>query len=159
SQIQPPNYQTTVPFNITNGSGLNDQLLNNRKNPDPLLNNGNIPVAWKARQLMARHLYALIMLFSDQGFVDWITQGTQPKSPVPPLWAAQKQELTARRVAQWAINVVCFRDSTSAMTPFEYQTDIFQPSYKGWLVDGDPGTDETNPPPGSGLTQNSGRRV
>ena len=43
------------------------------------------------------------------------------------------------RVAQWAINVVSFRDSTSIMTPFMYQWDIYQSSYQGWVVDGDPG--------------------
>ena len=41
---------------------------------DPLLNNTNISVAWKARQLMARHLYVLMMLFTDQGYFTWTTE-------------------------------------------------------------------------------------
>ncbi len=135
------NWPTSYPnvgyqFNITNG-----QNGNNPKVTDPLLKKTNIPAAWKARQLMARYLYTLMMLFSDQNFVVPTTdQGANPR------------ELMTRRVAQWAINAVCFRDSTSAMTPFEYQADIFQPTYKGWNVDGDPGTDES--------TQgNPGRRI
>ena len=79
--------------------------------------------------------------------------GNEPQS-------AQQRELTTRRVAQWAINAVCFRDSTSAMTPFEYQADIFQPKgsadfpqgYMGWKVDGDPATDEST-------AGNPGRRI
>ena len=38
-----------------------------------------------------------------------------------------------REVAQWAANVVEFRDADSTMTPFEFDTNIFN----GWDVDGD----------------------
>ncbi len=84
---------------------------------------------------MARYLYTLMMLFSDQGYVKWTSELN--------LNAQQQQELTSRRVAQWAINAVCFRDPGSAMTPFEYQADIFTAGYSGWQVDGDPNTDES----------------
>ncbi len=124
---KPSSYPNKVPFNITNGNGVSD----------PLLNATSIPVAWKARQLMARHLYVLMMLFTDQGYVNWITENQNP-----PLSTPQKQELTARRVAQWAINAVCFRDSTSAMTPFVYHSQLFQSGYKGWYADGDPGNQQ-----------------
>ena len=94
---------------------------------------------------MARHLYTLMMLFADQGFNGWISQqeilnnpalGT-PNSP-------QAQQLTARRIAQWSINAVSFRDATSIMIPFEYHWDIYLPAgihdrLPGWLVNGDPG--------------------
>jgi hypothetical protein len=130
-----PGYPTLgIQFNVTNGQNGNNAT-------DLLLKNTKIPAAWKARQLMARYLYTLMMLFADQRFTTWTTEQ-----------GVNARELTTRRVAQWAINAVCFRDSTSAMTPFEYQADIFQPGYKGWNLDGDPGTDET--------TQgNPGRRV
>ena len=50
-----------------------------------------------------------------------------------------RAELTAHRIAQWAINVVDFRDANAIMTPFEYDVDPFN----GWLaMDGDPGTNE-----------------
>ena len=38
-----------------------------------------------------------------------------------------------REVAQWAANVVEFRDTDSTMTPYEYDTNVFN----GWDVDGD----------------------
>ena len=40
----------------------------------------------------------------------------------------------ARRIAQWAINVVDFRDPDSIMTPFEYDVNPFNAN--GWSVDG-----------------------
>ena len=80
---------------------------------------------------MARHLYALMMLFADQGAYNWSVETG--------LTATQQQQLTARRIAQWAINAVSFRDATSMMTPFMYHWDIYQSTYNGWTVDGDPG--------------------
>ncbi len=74
-------------------------------------------------------------MFSDQTFI----QSGVWSSETAGLTATQYQQLYARRMAQWAINCVSFRDSTSIMTPFMYQWDIFQPSYQGWVVDGDPG--------------------
>ena len=41
-------------------------------------------------------------------------------------------ELTAHRIAQWAINVVDFRDADAIMTPFEYDVNPFN----GWLAYG-----------------------
>jgi hypothetical protein len=52
---------------------------------------------------------------------------TAAAAAVKPLWA---RKLTARRVAQWAINVVDFRDPDSIMTPFEYDEYPFD----GWGV-------------------------
>ncbi len=122
----PNSYPNNVQFNITNGQNGNGAT-------DPLLANTNISAGWKARQLMARHLYTLMMLFTDQGYVTWINPAEKLPSP------AAAQELTARRVAQWAINAVCFRDSTSAMTPFVYHAQMFSQQYTGWKVNGDPG--------------------
>lgn len=65
------------------------------------------------RQAYFKDLYILaVMLESD------------PSKLTP----AKKTEL-----AQWAANVIEFRDADSVMTPFEYDTDIFN----GWNVDGD----------------------
>ena len=41
-------------------------------------------------------------------------------------------------IAQWAINVVDFRDADSIMTPFEYDAN----PYNGWITDGNLQTDE-----------------
>ncbi len=116
-----------------NGEALNVTNWNMSLNPaDPLMS-ANLPIGVKARQLMARQLYALMMLFADQGFTNWtIEPGIAAGSPLA-------QQITARRVAQWAINAVSFRDATSIMTPFEYHWDIYQSSYQGWTVNGDPG--------------------
>lgn len=65
------------------------------------------------RQLLARHLYVLAMTLTD-----------------PPPTTATKVGLNrhARQLAQWAINVVDFRDPDNIMTGFEYDVDPFN----GW---------------------------
>lgn len=130
----------SVPLNCANGLST----------IDPLLKNNNLSQGCKTRQLMARHLYTLMMLFSDTGFVNW-TSGNE----TPALNNTQLQQLTSRRIAQWAINAVCFRDSTSIMTPFVYHADIFQSSYAGWTNSGDPGDPANQPPAGQLLTANN----
>jgi hypothetical protein len=45
-------------------------------------------------------------------------------------------ETDARRAAQWAVNVLDFRDEDSTMTAFEYDTNLAN----GWGVDGNPAT-------------------
>ncbi|MCI0358192.1 MAG: hypothetical protein L0211_06900, partial [Planctomycetaceae bacterium] len=78
-----------------------------------------------ARQLLARHLYCLALLFIDPTF--------DPLTPHEPnnLNTQQRQELMARRIAQWAVNVVDYRDSDAIMTPFEYDIN----PWNGWDVD------------------------
>jgi hypothetical protein len=44
--------------------------------------------------------------------------------------------VTAEEAAQWAVNVLDFRDDDSTMTGFEYDTNLTN----GWNVDGDPAT-------------------
>lgn len=78
-----------------------------------------------ARQQYAKLLYILMMLVSDQSYT-W--------SQEVGITAAQQKELSARRIAQWAVNVVDFRDSDAIMTPFEYDVDPFNAN--GWSVDG-----------------------
>jgi len=65
------------------------------------------------RQLYARHLYVLMLSLIDRSYVDTITG-----SP----------NATAKLVAQWAVNVVDFRDADSIMTRFAYDTNPFD----GW---------------------------
>jgi hypothetical protein len=69
------------------------------------------------RQLMARHLYVTALAMGAEADYD----GTRD---------ADKE--LARRIAQWAINVVDFRDADNIMTPFEYDLNPFN----GWQVDG-----------------------
>jgi hypothetical protein len=89
------------------------------------------------RQLLARHLYVLALtLTADPAYGD----------------PGQSQQLKdadaepARRTAQWAVNVVDFRDADNAMTMFEYDVNPFD----GWNVDGIVGgspqsQDDSNP--------------
>ena len=62
------------------------------------------------RQMYARHLYVLAMMLIDLREMDNSTGQT----------GLAARQITARRIAQWAINVVDFRDRDSIMTPFEY---------------------------------------
>lgn len=116
----------SVPFNYGNGV-------------DPFITQARF-----APQIYARHLYCLMMLLADQGYVHPVT----PQEAAQAGWnGVKQQELTARRIAQWAINVVDYRDSDSIMTPFEYDVN----PWNGWGIDGsgnllpldgNPGTDE-----------------
>lgn len=65
------------------------------------------------RQALARHLYVLMMAVADLTYVDTIT-GSRTE--------------TARMLAQWAVNVVDFRDRDSIMTRFVFDENPFD----GW---------------------------
>lgn len=85
----------------------------------------------RGRQLYAQHLFCLMMFLMDANY--------RIPSPVEAITDdAVLKELTIRRVAQWAINVVDFRDPDCIMTPFEYDVNPFN----GWHVDGDITTDD-----------------
>ena len=81
-----------------------------------------------ARRDFARHLYVLAML---------VTRGS-----------AADEVAHARRIAQWAVNMVDFRDTDSIITGFEFDVDPFSDEALSdgftWDVDGDIGTDESS---------------
>ena len=77
-----------------------------------------------ARQLYARNLYVMMLMLINFDPADG------------------NAEEDARKVAQWAVNVVDFRDRDSIMTGFEYDVNPFN----GWDVDGDLSTDEDSTP-------------
>jgi hypothetical protein len=76
----------------------------------------------RARQLLAKQLYVLMMLLVDDRTIvanahKFVTNGQQlPWNNIP----ANSPQQAAYVVAQWAINVVDFRDRDSIMTPFEF---------------------------------------
>ncbi|MEM9353605.1 MAG: hypothetical protein AAGA92_11380 [Planctomycetota bacterium] len=72
-------------------------------------------------QVMARHLYVLAMTVVD-----------------PYDLTNDRGRLKSRRLAQWAINSVDYRDANSVMSMFEVDLNPFD----GWDVDGDPETRE-----------------
>lgn len=129
-----PNVAGTVSFHPANGLSLSNQDWNG---------DGTVDAKDQqlcARHLFARHLYVLAMLLSDAGNTS--NRFSFPTPDETGLTAAQRQELTARRIAQWAVNVVDFRDSDGIMTPFEYDVDPFN----GWNVDGIVGTADDSQP-------------
>ena len=75
-----------------------------------------------ARQLYAKHLYALMMMSADLAGID-VQTGSR--------------ENTARLIAQWAVNVVAYRDHNSIMIPFSYDVYPFGDSASskkpGWV--------------------------
>ncbi len=84
------------------------------------------------RQLYARQLYTLLMLIRDSGGATWqIPEDVNGDGPTD-------ARDTAHYLAQYAVNVVDFRDNDSINTGFEYDVNPFD----GWDVDGDLSTDE-----------------
>jgi len=110
-------------FQNANFDGIND---------DPIFDNGSTTpprLAANPRFAYARHLYCLALLvMTDQSYMF----PSHNAGGTPSVLA------TRQRIAQWAVNVVDFRDSDAIMTPFEYDTNPFN----GWSVDGNPNTDE-----------------
>ncbi len=77
----------------------------------------------RSRQLMARHLYCLAQLILP---VDPNTQNNEYIFPNQPnRTVAVDNETRARILAQWAVNVVDFRDADAAMTRFSYDPNPF----------------------------------
>lgn len=93
------------------------------------------------RQQFATTLYVLAMLYKDNLYRLPDAEGLNP---------AQRDELTARRIAQWAVNAVDFRDRDNIMTPFEYDPNPFDAN--GYAVDGNFTTPEF--PPGNRSDRN-----
>ncbi len=88
------------------------------------------------RQLMARHLYVLMMALTRNATFPSI----DPANPIPngdidplnPGGLTFMDLYRARRIAQWAVNVVDYRDPDSIMTRF-----VFDPNpFDGWTADG-----------------------
>jgi hypothetical protein len=85
------------------------------------------------RQLLARHLYVTAMtMVADPGYTG-LRKAAGGANP-PPGANNFDDAALARRVAQWAVNVVDFRDPDNGMTPFVYPLNPFL----GWNVGGDP---------------------
>jgi hypothetical protein len=86
-----------------------------------------------ARQLYARHLYVLTLALADSGA---LLTDLQKASP---LAAAPTYEDVARLIAQWAVNVVAYRDHNGIMIPFPYDPYPFgnpsQGKKPGWNPD------------------------
>ncbi len=115
-----------------------------------------------SRQQFAKQLYVLVMLLADYNYRCPLTQkpsqgGGQPTDAEPIRGTRDHQRLTSTRIAQWAANVVDFRDRDGMMTPFEFDAYPFlaidpmtgklglPQGRPTWDVDDNPGTvDDAN---------------
>ena len=89
----------------------------------------------QAKSLMAHQLYVLALLTAGDDVATLPTLYPDLPAPAP----AGSDVLSYRRaVAQWAVNIVDFRDPDSIMTVMEYDVDPFNTTY----VDGDLTSDE-----------------
>lgn len=79
-------------------------------------------VYYRQRQAYFKDLYTLICLLASPADQDKLDSSH-----------GSYDQAFQREVAQWAANVVEFRDADSTMTPFEYDINVFN----GWDVDGD----------------------
>ena len=76
------------------------------------------------RQMLARDMYVLAMTLVDPLPI--------PTAGITDSGYVKRRAQRARQLAQWAINVVDFRDPDSIMTAFEYDVNPFD----GWSPDG-----------------------
>jgi hypothetical protein len=142
------NLISSVPFDY-----LNNGSPNGFNTSDPTDNARRGTVA--ARQAYARQLYLLAMLLMDDNYTVPLSQLPGPTGGTEALNTQERTFLTARRIAQWAINVACFRTNDSIMVPFEFDAQPFTVENPGnlnnsnsagnpcpWDVDGDLTTDE-----------------
>ncbi len=124
-------------FRIANGA--TGSIPNDFANTTPYYrwdepNNQNNQIPIEGRQLLARHLYVLMMALSR----DIDAQNNSQESFFPPTDAnrtfddigASEEAYKARRLAQWAVNVVDYRDPDSIMTRFVFDEDPFDAN--GW---------------------------
>lgn len=77
------------------------------------------------RELLARHLYVLMLALLGDAPNAAEFPGFDPATPIPP---PDRQKYVARRVAQWAVNVVDYRDPDAIMTRFVFDENPFD----GW---------------------------
>ncbi len=111
-KLLPHELMEGLPFDISRPTGIQ------RDDPSGVMAKGS-PYA---PQLEARYLYTLMMMFAD-----------------PPAAAnAIQLQMRSRRIAQWAINAVAFKDPSPTMIPFVFHPDIFTGTYKGWTTTGNP---------------------
>ena len=98
----------TTPFNYTADAGAVS-----------MANSASINDSLSARQLYARHLYVLALALSDTAAI----AGDLSKSGQ----SATYDDVT-RLLAQWAVNVVAYRDHNGIMIPFPYDPNPFAPN-------------------------------
>jgi len=113
------------PNNIPNNRSTTPD---NAKLPDRFLNASGFYNNGSARQLMARDLYILMMTLSRTKVGSDLIEGFFPPIGGTAFTQEEKQFYKARRLAQWAVNVVDYHDPDSIMTRFVFDDKPFD----GW---------------------------
>lgn len=106
-------FQPNIASGLTLPTGFN-------RTPDYTYGSGG-----NARELFARHLYVLMMALTR----DATFPSIDPAIPIDPD-PVQMNLYRARRIAQWAVNVVDYRDPDSIMTRFAFDPNPFD----GWAA-------------------------
>ncbi|MGI9429917.1 MAG: hypothetical protein ACR2NM_14745, partial [Bythopirellula sp.] len=109
-----------------NGDGVIENWERGDSNDDGVVDSSDDLVALHnyRRQMLARDLYVVAQTLADPLPV--------PTGGVTDPGYIEKRANRAKQLAQWAINVVDFRDPDNIMTAFEYDIDPFD----GWSADG-----------------------
>lgn len=126
-----PDYETQVKLGIAGNAPVNAAARG-----VATLHHGQ-----QSRQLMARHLYCLAMLLLPDPLA-------LPSVPPPPIGAPVTGLDRARAIAQWAVNIIDFRDADHVMTRFAYDPTPFVRDLTGtyWVPNRDLSYN-TNPNP------------
>lgn len=130
-------YNELAPQNLSQASAFALNLDPALVNYAQLNQNNQIPYTGnETRQLYARHLYVLAQLIVPEDYVfpnvdrDYFLQILENRNSQNQTTqqAAERAyvSLRSRILAQWAVNVVDFRDSDSVMTRFPYDPDPFR---------------------------------
>ena len=130
AELAGPGVDTERFWNGT-GSNIFNSAPPNFKNTDASSTAGR-----EARQTYARHLYCLMSALVAE------TVPPVAAPPTLPVDGAGDAFETQRAIAQWAINVVDFRDRDAIMTPFEFDANPFNADGWATAIDGDPRTVE-----------------
>lgn len=112
-------------FKVPNGGA--GSIPSEFQGTSPIYNFGDTS-AVNPRELLARHLYVLMMaLTSDEDSAAFPASGSTSFD------TDTEARYRARRIAQWAVNVVDYRDPDSIMTRFVFDPEPFDGS--GWMPD------------------------
>ncbi len=120
--VDDPSERGNEQIQTTAGPRAFDYL--NDSDATPTSNTSNPANVPDQRQMMARHIYCLMMLLRNR---NWQLNEDLNQD------GAIDQRDTVRYFAQWAVNVVDFRDPDSIMTGFKYDDNPFDTD--GWGVD------------------------
>jgi hypothetical protein len=117
---------------FTNASGGTSAIFNYSADGGTvsMVNNQPVNDSLAARQLYARHLFVLALALSDTGAILNDLKNSYP------VGTALTADDAVRTIAQWAINVVAYRDHNGIMIPFPYDPNPFASG--GWNPDNKP---------------------